>query len=157
MLAMEPGMRRTNSPPRVPGMPVVGLLGWSVGMRLFSVGNCLLVLLDDEVRVLESVAGEARDDACVLRNFARGAQLSYSGKGCGRGRLTADAVAADRGLGLGDLFVGDINDLAACVAHAAQRLLPRARVADADRGRDGLRFYRRQFVGLIAPELGEGI
>ena len=125
----------------------------AVGMRFLA-----LVRADDEVGVLERVAGEDGDDAALRGNRVAGAQFAQSRESGGRGGLAADAVASDDGFGLGDLLVGHVEHLAAGVAHAAQGLLPGARIADADGGGDGLGLGDGcEFVGAVAPELGEGI
>ena len=113
-------------------------------------------------RVLEAVAGQDAHDGRIGVDLAGLGRLHDPGDACRRRGLAEDALEArERPVGGQDLLVGHGADPAARAVACLDRLGPRGRIADPDRGRDGLRVLdpvaddqRRGTGRLEAPHPG---
>ena len=99
----------------------------------------VLVVGDGDVGVLEHVAGQDARHGAVLGDDALGQQVLETGDRRGGGRLAAQAVLADQGLGVADLGVGDCSDDAVAHVQGAEALLEVDRPRDLDGRGAGVR------------------
>src|SRR6478735_6353088 len=113
--------------------------------------------------VLEPVTGHGAHDACAGGHEPCGVARQQARDRRGRAGLDEDALLRrEVAVGVEDLLVGDGLDAATGLVAGGDGLLPRRRVADADRGRDGLGVVdrvaeddRRGTGSLEAPHPGQ--
>lgn len=97
-------------------------------------------VVDDGVRILQTVTGADADDPLVPIYDAFGAELLQSGDRCGGGGLHADALLPSQELLRDDdLLVGDRRGISPSGVNGLQSLLPADRVAYPYGGGDRLR------------------